>query len=780
MNTYSKIRLFVFIGATVLLTIFAIITSSREVSAGHLQCQGTYTSTGLYSCDDAWNPLTLQYDCEPDGSCPLTGSATSSCQYAHDPVNACAATLYIPESCGCNPTTCVEQNNIDGLTTTNCSLATTPTPTNVPPTPTSGPSPTPGPTSTPPPGPTPTPGGGCDGNWWRCSGNIVLGPYSTEAACEADGGCSGCCQCGSPPCGGSPSSKMAFIVFEDLDEDGVWDFSANERRINSNSACTTPSNTQLVPGFSITVDGNSYSLTEDCNVGDSEYTGATCTWNADCNDGDRNGTAVSCNVWGWEVLDVERTCFDEDSCDACHWTGDYCSQDPARGVICSGIGSACNSSSPGYLKSGPMTIISKDVGTYIASVNIPSGWEASAGSPQTRTVNFSNDNSCSGLISFGVVQDSYCDIEAPDTDVSIGYTASITVAEVEEVGSTIQSVLFSVDDTSIATVTSANPDPLSPFTASFRGEGAGSTTYTAVATMANGRTCSDIGTISVENLPAWWQVKEGSILAGVTQTSGGNITSFIPSSIVCNPASSCDPYLITRDTNDRPGIAITKGSVSPQGSVSSAPYNWQTTGGTSPYAGTIYDYDYFESKIPDTTFYTVNGPAVHVNALAAPSPNYQGYIVHRWNAGGTLTILNTANASVGDDKVILFTDGNVRIEGNIPLDEGFFMIIASGNIEVAYTANTSGSSPDIEGIFFSDKEIRTGAFNQQLYVRGSLVGLGKGTTGTPGEVNGVVFQRSLDDNSATPAERVDFAPDLVMNFPPFLVPRSSVWKEVAP
>jgi len=50
----------------------------------------------------------------------------------------------------------------------------------------------------------------------------------------------------------------------------------------------------------------------------------------------------------------------------------------------------------------------------------------------------------------------------------------------------------------------------------------------------------------------------------------------------------------------------------------------------------------------------------------------------------------------------------------------------------------------------------------------------------PGDTDGVVFQRKLSDNTNKPGEIIEFAPDLVLSWPPYLSGKNITWREVVP
>jgi hypothetical protein len=82
-------------------------------------------------------------------------------------------------------------------------------------------------------------------------------------------------------------------------------------------------------------------------------------------------------------------------------------------------------------------------------------------------------------------------------------------------------------------------------------------------------------------------------------------------------------------------------------------------------------------------------------------------------------------------------------------------------------------------MYFADEQILTGTGDTQLRVRGSLVGLGE-QGGVYHQNQGIILERELADNTQTPAEFIEFAPDQTILFPPSLGVRSIVWREVAP
>ncbi len=92
-----------------------------------------------------------------------------------------------------------------------------------------------------------------------------------------------------------------------------------------------------------------------------------------------------------------------------------------------------------------------------------------------------------------------------------------------------------------------------------------------------------------------------------------------------------------------------------------------------------------------------------------------------------------------------------------------------GNIYVD-AAVSHPSAVEIEGIFLSEGQFRTGAGDNQLHIRGMVAAY-----------DGLVLERDLEgDNADEPAEVFEFAPDFILNFPRDLTFKRLRWKEVAP
>lgn len=251
---------------------------------------------------------------------------------------------------------------------------------------------------------------------------------------------------------------------------------------------------------------------------------------------------------------------------------------------------------------------------------------------------------------------------------------------------------------------------------------------------------------------------------------------------------SCSPYLSLNGDGGYPGVPVYNGTLSLGWGTVSA--NTSSTGwnANTRYTGRAYTYASFAAKMP-TSGVTTTPDTIDSDGYFSLSgtPDSNGY---KWfKATGNLTINGEGN--INNQKVILFVPGNLTINNRVRLrkGEGFFAVFVGGEIsispEVIYQsqpAPKSNSQPGLEGMFFADGNIRTGTRStatpvndDQLFVRGALV-----------SKSGILLQRDLDParsgtgNNTTPSEFVEYAPDLVFNFPTALSREGVVWEEVAP
>jgi len=274
----------------------------------------------------------------------------------------------------------------------------------------------------------------------------------------------------------------------------------------------------------------------------------------------------------------------------------------------------------------------------------------------------------------------------------------------------------------------------------------------------------------------WYQIIGGNV------TTNGDLKSQMPNCsagiVVGSETVACEDKLILDGPGGYPGIAtyannidVVDGSgTGTNGHVSSTDWNANTS-----FSAAIYDYKYFEDKIPDDV--TVNDlpgviPAVEVQSGGTTDSG--GYTWFKRN--GDLDILTPVVMPSGR-KVVIFVDGDLYIQNRLvgadTLDS-LFLVFVSGNIYVSPSVTTPIGTPAIEGIFFTDGNFNTGTDVAELHVKGAVVALGEiQMERNRGLVN--PFQ-----NLYGPSEYFEFAPEAFLNYPPDLIPNILSWKEVLP
>ena len=371
-----------------------------------------------------------------------------------------------------------------------------------------------------------------------------------------------------------------------------------------------------------------------------------------------------------------------------------------------------------------------------------------------------------------------CTIALPGAGITVTAGLTTTLSPViTDTNGTIDEVLFTVSDTSVATVCENGTGPCSAGSASendtgaaFRADMTGgnpsppTTIIIATATMVDegGITCSDSTTVTVVNPSGWWQVKEGDAV------TNGNIRSTIPI-VSCSASGTCEPYLIFNDTGNFPGVPLYFGTISPSAPDISTE-NWNTdTDYSSP---EIYDYAFFANKIP------VTGEAIPSNSIdgtaftgSVVSDGYEWYEYDGAALGPNLSI-NT-DIDFGGRKIVLFVDdADLTLLGQVNVNDGvgLFMVIVDRSILVG--PGVGGVvGPHLEGLYVVDEQFITGSSNLPLHIRGSVAANDRVV---------LAGQRDLDDNSDAPAELFEYGADQIFLFPDDLTPRNLRWREVAP
>lgn len=301
-----------------------------------------------------------------------------------------------------------------------------------------------------------------------------------------------------------------------------------------------------------------------------------------------------------------------------------------------------------------------------------------------------------------------------------------------------------------------------------------------VEVKAQGTSCqSSIGsttyTFPTCNTQAWFQAQGGSIISsGVGFGFDGDFKSSVPDGSV----------LVSDAANGSVGALTYAGNlISPTTPSKISSTRWNANSDINFNVGE-YNYDYFENKVPaivtgnsgyETVANSVDTAHLRGDFVSSgDGVDYGGYIWHKYspnNAEDTLTINNDTLRFLGDNKVILFVDGNVRLStALIYNDPGFFLLIANGDIMV--DPNLPPATDTIEGFYFVDNFVtETGGFDNDSQLT---------LTGAVSAIEGFDLSRSLSGNDTTPAERFVFAPQDVFKFPRYFSKKNLIWREVAP
>lgn len=338
-------------------------------------------------------------------------------------------------------------------------------------------------------------------------------------------------------------------------------------------------------------------------------------------------------------------------------------------------------------------------------------------------------------------------------------------AQVSASNGTVESVNFSTTNSS---VTSINPssDTTSPYSTTATAQSLGESTVMASVYMNGLIKCISSSLITVSVPGPWWQVGDADI------STNGNITSVIPS-------SALNPMFILNGPGGFPGIPtfLETLTVGPFGSISSTSWSAQTATNLRR----AYSYSWFLRQIPSSTEITdISSSSVEGSFFESGGTLSNGAYWYKFDGESGLDLTVSSDSNLGSRKVILLVEnGDLYLNGKINLTdgEGFFMAIVGENAEGAkgniyFHAEVGGSADgiaEIEGLFVADNTIYTGEGTSQLHIRGSLASM-----------TNINLERDLDDDSTTPAEYIEYAPDLVINIPPSLRVSKYNWQEVAP
>lgn len=249
---------------------------------------------------------------------------------------------------------------------------------------------------------------------------------------------------------------------------------------------------------------------------------------------------------------------------------------------------------------------------------------------------------------------------------------------------------------------------------------------------------------------AWWQASGAGVYAGAP--TGTTIRSImpLPGTRLIIPGANDSAALVK--------VSPTEPHITPGTQISDT--QWSAV---SKYQGKIMDYAYFASKIGVLT--STKDYAFGVSHMPKPPAGDDFYYTKPSNGesyvGEDWVFANT-------DRVIIFVNGNLRIERNITVPPGGFLaFIVNGSVTV------SPGVTKVQGLYVMDDMFKTetsGGTDIPLQIEGSVV-----------TWSGVSLKRDLvDGNLNTPAEKFIYRPDLIMNMPEIMKSFTINWQEVAP
>lgn len=352
-----------------------------------------------------------------------------------------------------------------------------------------------------------------------------------------------------------------------------------------------------------------------------------------------------------------------------------------------------------------------------------------------------------------------CTVNLTPDPGSVGAGSSITMtANVIAQNGSVSRVDFS-STPNVSVNPASDSDPLGGWTSVITGITPGPATITANVYMAGVLLCSDsTSNFEVTNPGAWWQVGDSDVTI-----VAGDLVSPIPGSI----------FFDLDGSGGFPGVPMFSGNYDFSSGVGSGSVSSTSWLSDAAYVSlSQYHYAYFLRLVPgDAIRSTIASNSITPNYLknqGAESPDgYKWYF-----RDGDLTM--QGEPTLGSDKVILFVNGNLTIDGIIDLTRGsgFFMAIVSGNITVdPDVRHPSAGEPELEGLFVANGNFISGSDgdDEQLHIRGMVTAYQQ-----------VQLDKNLSDNTTTPSELFTYAPDLLFNYPRSLTLKRTRWKEVTP
>ncbi|HOZ03020.1 MAG TPA: hypothetical protein PKX78_00825, partial [Candidatus Woesebacteria bacterium] len=279
----------------------------------------------------------------------------------------------------------------------------------------------------------------------------------------------------------------------------------------------------------------------------------------------------------------------------------------------------------------------------------------------------------------------------------------------------------------------------------------------------------------------WWQVVGGSAYGkmGISSNLYGG-TYFIETEPPLEPPAS---------GNDSAGIPMCREvGINTGSGLPSNPHEYNVIG-QPDYVCTNYSASVIARQLGITssmTAETIGTPITDLNTILT-APEVIDLSIDTdtllYLHSGDLILNPASNWNLGDDKLIIYNDGNVTIHNTnnivelISLGEkGFFGIVSTGEVTIDANVGSAPSAaystpPNWEGLIFTDGVITLEGFgtnDKKLLLSGSYIGCG-----------GVDLQRILPPLDAlnNPTEVFIYNPQLAKNTPPELKESQIIWQE---
>jgi len=292
---------------------------------------------------------------------------------------------------------------------------------------------------------------------------------------------------------------------------------------------------------------------------------------------------------------------------------------------------------------------------------------------------------------------------------------------------------------------------------------------------------NDFITVNVIDPHAWFQTQGGDVYG----QSG--ISSPIPTA--CVDSSSCSEYF-SLALYGFAGLVSSPGGTSRNfgsGSAVDGETTWSVDGDLS-WVKNAYFYSYFanlldiaceEGQGEGNNSYNDNVSCSFAVSSVDSKPDFSSYSVYVYQANTNSFSISGDLWNLGDEKGIVLisfddpSNGVVTANPEISVGEnGFFALITNGSIEFTQgTSSYDSTSPQVEGVYFAGKNIKTDDENLKFISKGIFF-----------VKEGFVLQLDLTEggNATSPSELFIFDPKYLFTAPKIFRVFLQQWQEVAP